>query len=59
MRKEPAYPRIPLLGLETMPYEVQTPVFEGAADLLLHLILKQHVALYDINLSQIVDEHAS
>ncbi|MCY4456695.1 MAG: hypothetical protein OXB90_01945 [Acidimicrobiaceae bacterium] len=41
-----------------MPYEVQTPVFEGAFDLLLHLILKQHVALYHINLSQIVDEHA-
>lgn len=38
-----------------MPYEVQTPVFEGPFDLLLHLILREQVDLYDIRLSSIVD----
>lgn len=40
-----------------MPYEVQTPVFEGPFDLLLHLILKQQVELYDVNLHDIVDAY--
>lgn len=40
-----------------MSYEVQTDVFKGPFDLLLHLILKQQVELYDINLSEIVDEY--
>lgn len=40
-----------------MPYEVQTAVFKGPFDLLLHLILKQQVELYDINLSEIVDAY--
>ena len=40
-----------------MPYEVQTSVFEGPFDLLLHLILKQQVELYDVNLSEIVDAY--
>lgn len=40
-----------------MAYEVQTPIFEGPFDLLLHLILKQQVELYDINLSEIVDAY--
>ena len=38
-----------------MSYEVQTPVFEGPFDLLLHLILKQEVDLWEISLSSIVD----
>jgi segregation and condensation protein A len=38
-----------------MPYEVQTPVFEGPLDLLLHLILSEQVDLYEISLSTIVD----
>ncbi|MGH9138129.1 MAG: segregation and condensation protein A [Acidimicrobiales bacterium] len=38
-----------------MPYEVQTPVFEGPFDLLLHLILQQQVDLYELRLSTIVD----
>jgi segregation and condensation protein A len=38
-----------------MPYEVHTPVFEGPFDLLLHLILREQVDLYEINLSEIVD----
>jgi segregation and condensation protein A len=40
-----------------MPYEVTTPVFEGPFDLLLHLILREQVELYDISLTRIVDEY--
>jgi segregation and condensation protein A len=40
-----------------MPYEVSTSVFEGPFDLLLHLILKQEVDLWEISLSRIVDEY--
>jgi segregation and condensation protein A len=38
-----------------MPYEVSTPVFEGPFDLLLHLILKEEVDLWEISLTRIVD----
>jgi segregation and condensation protein A len=38
-----------------MPYEVQTTVFEGPFDLLLHLILREQVDLYEVHLSTIVD----
>src|SRR6267378_3418406 len=41
----------------TMPYEVQTPVFEGPFDLLLHLITKEEVDLYEVSLSRIVDAY--
>lgn len=40
-----------------MAYAVQTPVFEGPFDLLLHLILREQVDLYDISLSTIVDAY--
>jgi segregation and condensation protein A len=40
-----------------MTYEVSTTVFEGPFDLLLHLILKQEVDLWEISLSRIVDEY--
>jgi segregation and condensation protein A len=40
-----------------MPYEVQTPVFEGPFDLLLHLIMREQVELYEISLSTIVDAY--
>jgi segregation and condensation protein A len=36
-------------------YEVQTPVFEGPFDLLLHLILRDQVDLYEVSLNEIVD----
>jgi segregation and condensation protein A len=35
--------------------DVSTPVYEGPFDLLLHLILKEQVDLYEIDLSKIVD----
>ena len=38
-----------------MPYAVSTPVFEGPFDLLLHLITREQVDLYEISLSAIVD----
>jgi segregation and condensation protein A len=40
-----------------MGYEVQTPVFEGPFDLLLHLILKEEVDLFEVSLSLIVDRY--
>jgi segregation and condensation protein A len=44
-----------VINIGTMPYEVQTPVFEGPFDLLLHLILQEQVDLYEISLATIVD----
>jgi segregation and condensation protein A len=38
-------------------YEVQTPVFEGPFDLLLHLILREQVDLYELKLTIIVDAY--
>jgi segregation and condensation protein A len=40
-----------------MPYEVRTPVYEGPFDLLLHLILRSEVELFELSLSTIVDEY--
>jgi segregation and condensation protein A len=40
-----------------MPYEVSTAAFEGPFDLLLHLIAKQEVDIYEISLATIVDEY--
>ena len=40
-----------------MAYAVETPVYEGPFDLLLHLILREQVELYDISLSTIVDAY--
>jgi segregation and condensation protein A len=43
--------------LAAVPYEVQTPVFEGPFDLLLHLILREQVDLYEVKLTTIVDAY--
>ena len=40
-----------------MAYDVQTPVFEGPFDLLLHLILREQVDLYEVDLAPIVDAY--
>ena len=40
-----------------MAYEVSTEVFEGPFDLLLHLILREQVDLYEISLTRIVDAY--
>jgi len=43
--------------LNAVTYEVQTEVFEGPFDLLLHLILREQVDLYEVRLSRIVDAY--
>src|SRR5918996_1064690 len=40
-----------------MPYEVKLDVFEGPIDLLLHLITKQRVDIYDVSLATMTDEY--
>jgi segregation and condensation protein A len=40
-----------------MAYEVATPVFEGPFDLLLHLIVREQVELWEVDLSRIVDAY--
>ena len=40
-----------------MGYEVRTAVYEGPFDLLLHLILRQEVDLWELSLATIVDEY--
>lgn len=40
-----------------MPYEVHTAVFEGPFDLLLHLIVRDQVDVYQVSLSRIVDAY--
>jgi segregation and condensation protein A len=41
----------------SMTVEVQTPVFEGPFDLLLHLIIRDEVDLYEVQLTDIVDAY--
>jgi segregation and condensation protein A len=43
--------------LPEMAYEVRTTVYEGPFDLLLHLILRQEVDLWEVSLAAIVDEY--
>jgi segregation and condensation protein A len=43
--------------LRPVPYAVRTEVFEGPFDLLLHLILKQEVDLFEVSLTRIVDAY--
>ncbi len=38
-------------------YAVQTPVYEGPFDLLLHLILSDEVDVYEVSLTAIVDAY--
>ena len=40
-----------------MAYEVETPVFTGPFDLLLHLILQDEVDLYEVSLGEIIDAY--
>jgi segregation and condensation protein A len=52
----PANDRLVII-IAPMAYEVQTPVFEGPFDLLLHLILREQVDLYEVKLTSIVDAY--
>src|ERR1044071_16479 len=40
-----------------MTYQVQTSVFDGPFDLLLHLILREQVDLYEVSLSALVEAY--
>ncbi len=40
-----------------MPYEVSTPIYQGPFDLLLHLITREEVDLWEISLAAIVDAY--
>jgi segregation and condensation protein A len=42
-----------------VPYTVSTPVFEGPFDLLLHLITKEQVDLWEVSVSAIVDAYVA
>jgi segregation and condensation protein A len=46
-----------VISIGAMSYEVTTPVYEGPFDLLLHLILREQVELYEISLTKIVDAY--
>jgi len=43
--------------VENPQYQVKTPVFEGPLDLLLHLIKKNELDIYDISVSEITDQY--
>jgi segregation and condensation protein A len=42
-----------------VPYTVSTPVFEGPFDLLLHLITREQVDLWEVSLADIVDRYVA
>ncbi len=44
-----------VITLLAVTYEVHTPIFEGPFDLLLHLILREQVDVYEVSLARIVD----
>ena len=46
-----------ILTLETKKYAIKTEKFEGPLDLLCHLIDKNKMDIYDINLSEITDQY--
>lgn len=46
-----------ILTLETNKYSIKTENFEGPLDLLCHLIDKNKMDIYDINLSEITDQY--
>lgn len=46
-----------ILTLETKKYSIKTENFEGPLDLLCHLIDKNKMDIYDINLSEITDQY--
>jgi segregation and condensation protein A len=50
---------LPAVILACVPYVVATPVFEGPFDLLLHLVTKQEVDIWEVSISSIVDEYVA
>ena len=46
-----------ILTLETKKYSIKIDNFEGPLDLLCHLIDKNKMDIYDINISEIADQY--
>lgn len=46
-----------VLALETKKYSIKLNNFEGPLDLLCHLIDKNKMDIYDINISEITDQY--
>ena len=42
-----------------VPYDVTTPIFEGPFDLLLHLVTKDQVDIYELSISTIVEQYVA
>lgn len=40
-----------------MPYQVKLPVFEGPFDLLLHLVGRKEIGIYEVSIAEITDEY--
>ena len=45
--------------LRSVAYQVQTSVYDGPFDLLLHLILREQVELYEVSLSDVVEAYVA
>ena len=56
-KKEKREKKMAILTLETKKYEIKINNFEGPLDLLCHLIDKNKMNIYDINLSEITDQY--
>ena len=53
--RDPRPAEAPPLAWPAMSYEVRTPVYEGPFELLLHLILKEEVDLWDVSITHVID----
>ncbi len=45
------------MNLETKPYQVKLPIFQGPLDLLLHLIKREELDITKISLAQVTDQY--
>jgi len=45
------------MGIETRPYQVKLPLFEGPLDLLLHLIEREELDITKVSLAQVTDQY--
>ncbi len=57
MPEEDGEPMEASTGLSSSPYKVKLDVFEGPLDLLLHLIKKEQVSIYDIPIARITEQY--
>ena len=45
------------MGIETKPYQVKLPIFQGPLDLLLHLIQREEMDITTVSLAQVTDQY--